>query len=446
LPSDGLFAPSLTIPAMAAAVSDEAWLRGMLVFERELAAAEASFGVIPEPAARAIARKCDVENFDLAELGREAAGSAGPVVPLVRRLREVLPTSQAGYVHWGATSQDTLDTAMMLVAKDAIGVLLNEVGELAAACADLAERHRATVMPGRTLLQQALPITFGLKAAVWLAGETAVIHRLTEIRRHRLAVQLGGGAGTLAALGEHGLEVMTDLARRLGLSEPTVAWHSERSRVAELGAGLGLAAGQAAKVAGDIALLSQTEVGEVAEASPGRSSAMPHKRNPVAAVEADAAARGALAQAMVLMSSLRSEHERAAGAWQAEWHAVSEAFRLAAGAVAGARRAVAGLKVDSGRMRANLDLGGGLVMSESLTLALSPKLGRSRAHELVEAAAGRAVEAGSLRDAVAGDSEITTALTQEEIAAALDPERYLGSAQLLIDRALSEHRAWRETA
>jgi 3-carboxy-cis,cis-muconate cycloisomerase len=344
---------------MAEATSDRAWLAAMLEVEAALAEAESAAGLVPAEAAAAIRAACVPDRFDVERIGLEAVAAANPVVPLVNALRRAVPAEAAPYVHFGATSQDILDTALMLIARHALDLLLADLEGLADRCARLADQHRASVMPGRTLLQQAVPITFGLKAAGWLLGVTEAAERLAELRQGRLAVQLGGAAGTLASFGEAGLEVAAGLAHSLGLAEPPIPWHAERTRVAQLGSALAIAAGASGKIALDILLLAQTEVGEVAEGQPGLSSAMPHKRNPVAAIEADACARGALAQAGVLIGSLRAEHERAAGAWQAEWHAIGEAFRLTSGAVARTRASVDHLVVDVARMRSNLGLGGG---------------------------------------------------------------------------------------
>jgi 3-carboxy-cis,cis-muconate cycloisomerase len=442
LPSDRLFGPSLTTPAVAAAVSEEAWLGAMLEVESALAASQADAGLVPVQAAAAIAAVCQhPERFDLAVLGEEAAAAANPVEPLVRALSAKVPEGAAQFVHWGATSQDVLDTAMMLVSRRALDLVLDDLQRLADACAILADRHRSTLMAGRTLLQHALPITFGLKAAGWLSGALAARQQLSAIRTRRLAVQFGGAAGTLASQGDRGLQVLGGLARHLDLAEPVLPWHAERSRVAELGAALAVAAGAAGKVALDVALLTQTEVREVAEVAPGTSSAMPHKRNPVAAIEIDAAARGVQAQTALLLGVMRAEHERAAGAWQAEWTALSEAFRLADGAVARAAQMVGRLEVDEARMRGNLDLSGGLVMSESVTMALAPALGRTRARGLVQAAIRRASGRGStFANELAGDPEVSKHLDPEALAAALDPARYLGSTQALIERSLTQYR------
>lgn len=357
MPSDRLFGPSLTTPEMADAVGDEAWLAAMLRFEAALAAAQAKVGLIPVDAATAIRAACEGSRFDVATIGREAVASATPVVPLVDALRRVAGPTAAEFVHRGATSQDVIDTAMMLVSRDGIDLLIADLAGLASRCAALAKRHRTTPMAGRTLLTQARPITFGFKAATWLIGVVEAQSRLVEIRRGRLAVQLGGAVGTRDAFGADGAELQAQIASELGLSEAPLPWHSNRGRVAEIGSALAIAAGAAAKIALDVILLSQTEVGEVSEASPGRSSAMPDKRNPAHATLARAAFAGVIPQVSVLTAAIAGEHERSAGAWQSEWTALSEAFRLTAGAVARASEAITELVVDEKRMLANLGPG-----------------------------------------------------------------------------------------
>ncbi|HKF74501.1 MAG TPA: 3-carboxy-cis,cis-muconate cycloisomerase [Candidatus Dormibacteraeota bacterium] len=441
MPSDRLFGPTLTIPAMAEAVSDESWLRAMLDVEAAIAAAEAAAGVIPPAAADAIRAACAEVRIDLGRLGEDAAASATPVVPLARALTAAVAGDAANYVHWGATSQDVIDTAMMLVARRGLDVLLAEMDGLADACAALAERHRTTLMPGRTLLQQALPITFGLKAAGWLVAAMEAAEVVRAVRLRRLAVQFGGASGTLASLGDHGLDVLARLAAELDLAEPLVPWHATRGRVVELALALAASGGAAAKVALDVALLMQTEVGEVAEGAPGGSSALPQKRNPVGAVEVDACFRGLQAQVAVLVASQRVEHERAAGAWQAEWPALSEALRLAGGACGRARVVVEQLRVDSARMRANLDMSGGLMLAEHVAMVLASRVGRSAAQRVVQAAAGRASGGGRpFREELLADPEVTAHLTTAELDAALEPGGYLGSTPALIERALAAHR------
>jgi 3-carboxy-cis,cis-muconate cycloisomerase len=351
-PFSGLFVPE----AVAETTSGEAWLRAMLEVEGSLAEAEAEAGLIPAEAATAIRAACDAGGFDVDRLSKEGRASANPVVPLVAELRTKVGGDAAAFVHHGATSQDVMDSAAMLVASRALSVIRPELDGVAAACAQLAERHRETPMAGRTLLQQALPVTFGLKAAVWLDSVVSARERLGSVS---LAVQLGGPAGTLASLGPGAERVVGLLAARLGLDEPAVPWHAIRGRIADLGASLAITAGALEKIALDVVLLSQTEVGEVAEPSGGGrggSSSMPHKRNPAGSVVAIACARRVRGDAGVLLAAMPQELERAAGAWQSEWGPLSDALSLTGGAAAAMRDALEGLEVRQERMRENLEL------------------------------------------------------------------------------------------
>jgi 3-carboxy-cis,cis-muconate cycloisomerase len=461
---------------VAAEVDDRAWLRAMLDFEAALAGALAEAGLAPAAAAEEIAGACAADDFDLDALG-EGTGSAGTPIPaLLAQLRARLSGDAAAVLHRGATSQDVVDTAAMLVAKRALAPLLADLGAAGDAAAALAERHRGDLAAGRTLLQQALPIAFGLRAAVWLGGLDDAAARLATVRDERLAVQLGGAAGTLAALGGgagtlgspgggaartpaspggtprtpaspgatagDGLAVAAALARRLELPAPPVPWQGNRSRVVELAAALGQAAGAAGKVGADVVLLAQTEVGEVAEGGGGGgSSTLPHKRNPVAAVTAVAAARRTPGLVATMLTAMPGEEERAAGAWQAEAETLAELLRLAGQGVAAVRALLEGLEVFPGRMRANLELTDGLVMAESLATALTEQLGRSRAQDLVgEASERTGAEGRSLAEAAAETPEIAGALGADGIARALDPAAYLGSSEELIDRAIAAHR------
>jgi 3-carboxy-cis,cis-muconate cycloisomerase len=304
-------------------------------------------------------------------------------------------------------------------------------------------------MVGRTLLQQAIPITFGLKAARWLALATRQVRALRERREQALVVQLGGAAGTLASLGNNGLRVVELLAEELKLAVPDLPWHTERDRIAEIATTLGVVAGAMAKIASDVALLAQTEVGEVAEGTaPGKggSSAMPQKRNPVDATSALASARLATGVVPVILSAMVQEHERAVGGWQTEWAAIPELFCFTASAVERVRGAVTDLQIDPARMRANLDLTGGLVMAESLTMALAPHMGRSEAYRIVQSACNHVIESGGdLGQAVLKDEQVRSILSPQEIERALDPSGYLGSADVFINRALEAYReAYRE--
>ncbi len=439
-PVDLLFSTA----GMSAVFSPEAHVREMLAFEAALARAEARAGIIPQEAATVITASCKEELFDVAALYREAAAAGTPAIPLVRMLTARIEGEAQKFVHWGATSQDVIDTALMLQMRDGLDLLVEGLLGVCAACATLAERHRHTLMAGRTLLQQALPITFGLKAARWLALAVRQAHALREQRERRLAVQLGGAAGTLASLGDAGLRVVELLAEELGLSAPDLPWHSERDRIAGVAGALGVAAGAMAKIASDVAHLAQTEVGEVSEgAAPGKggSSAMPQKHNPVDATFASASARLAVGMVPVILSAMAQEHERAVGGWQAEWEAVPALFRFTASAVERVRGAVGGLQVDPARMRTNLDLTGGLIMAESLAMALAPHVGRPEAQRIVQASCDRAIRSGAgLRQAALADVQVRAILSPEEIDRALDPSGYLGSTDAFIERAFAAYR------
>jgi 3-carboxy-cis,cis-muconate cycloisomerase len=429
-----LFVP----PTLREAVSDQAWLDAMLEAERALANAEAKAGVIPADAAAAIAERCNGELFDTESLAAQGRAAGNLVEPLVRVLREAVGGEAAQFVHWGATSQDVMDTASMLVARRGLGLILHELDQAATGSAALARAYRTTPMAARTLLQQAVPTTFGFKAAGWLVAILDARRGLVRLRDDGLAAQLGGAAGTLAALGEHGPAVLRLYAQELGLAEPGLPWHTNRVRIAELGSGLEIAAGVLAKIGLDLALLAQTEVDEVREAADGPSSTMPQKRNPVGAMRARACARLVNGYASVLSESLASEHERAIGAWQAEWEALSGSLAYTGGGAAAIGKALDGLEVDVARMRQNLDLTGGLIMAERLSFLLAARIGSSKAHELVSTAIRRATTSGrSLRDEL--DAEEQPVLSEQELDEALDPETYLGSAETFVDRALERY-------
>jgi 3-carboxy-cis,cis-muconate cycloisomerase len=417
---DAIFVPD----ELRAAVSDAAWLQGMLDFERALAAAEARAGVIPEAAATAIAEVCETDRLDLEAIVAEARSVGAPAEPLVKALRELVGGDAANYVHYGATSQDVMDTAAMLVAKRALGYVLGAVYLPANACYELAGAHRRTVMAGRTLLQQAVPTTFGAKAAGWVVAVSEARAQLRETK-NRLPVEFGGAAGTLSALGDKGVEVLRLLAQELKLAEPVVPWHTSRVRIAELGSALAVMAGVLAKIGLDVALLEQTEVAEVREVGgKGGSSTMPHKRNPIGSALAIACAKRVNACASVLTGALVQEHERALGAWHAEWSALSDALALTCGAAHHIGEVLTGLEVDAERMRANLNE---LTAAEHATFLLAERVGRARAHELVAEAA----RSGSFRDGL-----LAAGLSAEEVERVLDPETYLGSAEAFVDRAL----------
>jgi 3-carboxy-cis,cis-muconate cycloisomerase len=338
--------------AVAAEVDGRRWLQGMLDVEAALARACALEGLIPADAADAIAAGCRAERFDLEQIACEATDSATPVMPLVRALRDALPAEIAQHVHHGATSQDVVDTAAMLVALRALRPLVEDAAAAADAAARLADAHRRTVTPGRTLLQQALPMSFGLKAAGWLMGIEEAIAGVVAVRDEALAVQMGG------PVGDRDPAIAARVAAELGLGEPVMPWHTQRVRPVALAAALGALAGSLGKVAGDVALLAQDEVGEVREGGGperGGSSAMPHKRNPVAAVSLTACAQRVPALVATMLGAMAQEHERAAGAWQAEWGTLSDLLRLTGSAAAWARDLLEGLEVDAERMRFNAE-------------------------------------------------------------------------------------------
>jgi 3-carboxy-cis,cis-muconate cycloisomerase len=438
--SDALY----TTPAMLALFSGEGHVRRMLDFEAALARVEARAGVIPPAAADAIGAACRVEQFDVPGLLRETAVAGTLAIPLAKALTQHVGGEAGRYVHWGATSQDVIDTALVLQMRDGLGVLEAGLLEIGRSCAALAEQHRQTPMAGRTLLQQALPITFGLRAARWLGLATRQIKRLRVLRSETLALQFGGAAGTLASLGPDGARVVDLLAEELDLPAPDLPWHGERDRVAEVASALGILAGAMGKIAQDVLLLSQTEIGEVAEGTaPGKggSSTLPHKRNPVDTVAAVAAARLAMGLVPVVLASMIQEHERAVGGWQSEWAALPELFRYTGGAVERVRLAIAALEVHADRMGENLDLTRGLLMAESLSMALARRIGKQEAHHVVQEASQRAVRQDDDLGTVArADQRISGALSAAELAAALDPASYLGSTDLFIERALTAFR------
>jgi 3-carboxy-cis,cis-muconate cycloisomerase len=442
-----LFRPIFVPDRFREAVGGRAWLQAMLDAEGALAVAQARAGLIPEEVAKTIVSRCDAALFDPEEIGHKGRAAGNPVPPLVRSLTAAVSDvseDAARYVHKGATSQDIMDTAAMLVAKRALDLILAELDGISSACARLAESHRDTIMAGRTLLQQALPTTFGLKAAGWLVSVLEARGRLLDVRSSRLAAQLGGAAGTLASLGDSGISILEEFARELDLAEPVVPWHTDRTRVAEVGGALSLVAGVLGKISLDVILLSQTEVGEVAEPSGGGrggSSTLPHKRNSILSVTAAASARRVVDLSRTLQAAMAQEHERAAGAWHSEWEALSDTLALTGGAAAAIREVTEGLQVHPERMRENLDATGGLLLAENVTTVAAERLGRLKAHDLVQAVARRTADGErSFREELLRDGEIREVLSEEEIDAALDPAGYLGSAGTFVDRALALYR------
>ena len=429
---------------------DTAWLQAMLDTEAALARALERAGLSPAGSGEAVTAIAQAEFFDNRTLGEHAAATGNPVPALVRELTMRLPEHAAWAVHRGATSQDIIDTAAMLLAKRAIEVILADLSVSAASCAAHATNHIRTVMSGRTLLQQAVPVTFGLVAAGWLTAIDEARQNLHRIKSARLAVQFGGAAGTLASLGDAGPHVAALLGEELGLSVPVLPWHTDRLRVVELAAALAGTCAALGKIARDITLLAQTEVAEVHEnAGGGRggSSAMPHKRNPVAAITILGCTKQAPGLLSTLAAAAEQEHQRAAGAWHSEWQPLSHLLTLTGSAASWSSELLSGLQIDPPRMRANLDATNSLPMAEHITTLLTPTLGKIKAHDLVAQASARATaDHTNLADALLADATSAAALaaagiTPSELESALEPESYLGATDEFITRAVTAHAA-----
>ncbi len=464
---------------------DTAWLQAMLDAEAGLARALERAGLAPAGSGEAVTATAKADNFDPNELGELAALTGNPVPGLARALARRVPQTAVSAVHRGATSQDILDTAAMLLAKRAIDVMLADLARAAEAAARLAEVHRASIMIGRTLLQQAVPVTFGLVAAGWLTSVDEARQGLTAVRSRRLAVQFGGAAGTLASLGEVGPQVAALLATELGLALPVLPWHTDRLRIIDLGVALARVAAALGKIARDVTLLAQAEIGEISEgsassagpagggpsagrgadqrgadqrspdpqspaASPrrGGSSAMPHKHNPVASIAILGCTRQVPGLLGILVSNSEHELQRAAGAWHAEWEPLAALLRLTGSASSWAAELLPGLVVDAPRMAANLAATKGLPLAEHVSSLLAGVLGGAQAHDLVAEAGARAVGAGlPLRDVLLAVPKLeerlsAAGITAEQIDSALEPAGYLGSTDAFITAALEAHRSW----
>jgi 3-carboxy-cis,cis-muconate cycloisomerase len=429
---------------MRAVCDDLAYLQHMLDFEAALARAEAAAGIVPPDGAEAIAKACNAGSFDLAALAEAATRSGNLAIPLVKALTtEVARTDKdaARYVHWGATSQDVIDTAAMLTLRAGIDALLSDIDRAIAGFARLAQQHRKTAVVARTWLQHALPMPFGLKLAEYAAALQRSRVRLQRLRREALALQFGGAAGTLAALGDKGLLVAELLAQELELPLPDAPWHTHRDRIAEAASVFAILAGTCGKIARDVQLMMQTDVAEAFEPSGegrGGSSTMPHKRNPVAAATALAAAIMAPNLAATMFAAQVGDHERSAGPWHAEWPTLPSLLLVTSGALAAIADIAEGLEVDTARMRINLDATRGLIMAEAVAMALAEKIGKSEAHHLVEAASKKAVAGKKgLREVLTGDSKVTAHLSADRLAKLFEPMAYQGVSQALIDRLLA---------
>lgn len=427
--------------------SDRARAQRMLDFEAALARAEARIGVIPAAATGAIEKQCRAEHINFQQLAHAAALAGNLAIPLVKQLTALVAEvdkESAQFVHWGATSQDAIDTGFVLQLREALDLISVDLDRLSRSSAEFTARFRATPLAGRTWMQHASPTTFGFKTAGWLDALTRHRCRFSELRSRVQILQFGGAVGTLAALDGKGLDVAQDLAAELHLGLPDIPWHSHRDRIAEVATTMGLLSGTLGKIARDISLHAQTEVAELSEPfaeGRGGSSTMPHKQNPVTSAIVLSAATRVPALVSTILSAMVQEDERGLGGWHAEWESLPEIIMLAGGALHHLADTLPGLAIHSEKMRENLDLTKGLIFAEAVTMALGSKIGRLQAHQLVEAACQRATTAQKdLRAILAQDPVIAGQLSSADLDRLFDPQRYLGVSDLLIDRVLSSHQ------
>ena len=435
-----LFRDAFGTPAMRAVFSDHALIERYVEVEIALARAEARTGVIPAAAAEQIAARTKPAGFDFDHLRHETEVVGYPILPVVHQMAKQCGEA-GGYVHWGATTQDIMDTANVLQIRAAIDVVEADIRELRHILADLAKKHRDTPMAGRTHLQQALPITFGYKAAIWRAMFDRHIERLDQLRPRVEVVEFAGAAGTLASLGDRGLDVQEALAAELKVGVPASTWHVARDGFAEVVNFLALVTGSLGKIAYDVMLMMQNELGEVYEPfvmGRGASSTMPQKRNPISSELMLAASKAVRQHAGLMLDAMVQDFERATGPWHAEWIALPESFVLTAGALHQAKFMLGGLIVDEARMRKNLDLTSGLIVAEAVMMGLAPHIGRQAAHDVVYGACRTVNEkGGALADVLAANPEISKHLDRAAIERLTDPANYLGMAPQMVDRVLA---------
>ncbi|WP_341957825.1 3-carboxy-cis,cis-muconate cycloisomerase [Pseudomonas sp. RC10] len=444
-----LFDRYFTQHTMREVFSDQGRVQGMLDFEAALANAEATVGAIPTDVVADIVAACDASLYDFDALAVAIGDAGNSAIPLVKALGKQVatrnPTAER-YVHMGATSQDAMDSGLVLQLRSAIGLLEQALGNLAEALAQQAQRHANVPMAGRTWLQQATPVTLGAKIAGWLGAVTRHRQRLKELKSRVLCVQFGGASGSLAALGDMAFPIAEALAKELKLNLPDQPWHTQRDRLVEFASLLGLIAGSLGKIGRDVSLLMQTETGEVFEpaaAGKGGSSTMPHKRNPVGAAVMIAAATRAPGLVATLLSAMPQEHERSLGLWHAEWETLPELCCLVSGSLQQALAVIPGLEVDAERMAHNLALTQGLVLAEAVSIALAGRVGRDRAHQLIEQCCRRAVDQGQpLRVIMGADPAVSEQLSPQALDNLLDPTRYLGQSRRWVKRAVADHQAF----
>ena len=440
-----VFRDIFTTPEMRLVFSDEYRTACYLAIEAALARVQGRLGIIPGEAAREIDAKCKIENIDFAKLKQSTERIGYPILGVVQQIVAFCDRGLGEWCHWGATTQDITDTATVLQIRAALGLVEADLERIAAALAGHARRYRDTPMAGRSNLQQAVPLTFGFKCACLLAAMQRHRARLNELRPRVLVGEFAGAVGTLASLGANGLKVQEGLMAELKLGVPEIAWHTVRDRIGEVGCFLGLLTGTLGKISMDVKLLMQTEVAEVFEPfheGRGSSSTMPQKRNPISSLYIHAAAALIRQHVAALLEAAVADHERSTGPWEIEWIALPEIFLLAAGALRQTRDMVEGLQVDGARMRANLDLTGGAIVSEQVMMGLGPHLGRQRAHDLVYDICRAAASTGApLVDLLAASAEISRHVTRAELEEMCDPANYLGLTGEMVDRVLAAEQA-----
>lgn len=440
--NSSLFGEMFGTSEMRALFSDQALVRRYIDVEAALARAQSGIGLIPAHVADAMSAVEGTDWLDWDRLSTRTQIVGYPILPLVEQLSETLADGLGQYVHWGATTQDIMDTADVLQVRAALNLVDDELAAIVAALRALAQTHAATPMPGRTHLQHALPISFGYKAATWLSGLLRHQERLAQLRPRVEVVSFSGAAGTLASLGEHGLPTQAALAAELGLGVPSITWHTARDRFAEVTGALALLTGTIGKIGYDIMLMMQTELGEVMEPfvqGRGASSTMPQKRNPISSEMMLAAAKLVREQHSAMLDAMVQDHERATGEWHVEWHALPTAFVVASGGLRAAREALAGLEVRPEAMARTLQASGGLINAEAVMMSLAPHVGRQYAHDLVYTACRTALnENRPFAEVLKSNREISTHLDAEQIDQLLDPANYLGSAQEMVRRLLAQ--------
>ena len=436
-----IFCDIFSTPQMRRIFSDEARTGYCLEIEAALARAQARLGVIPETAAREIVHQCRIENIDFARLKKQTERIGYPILGIVQQIVDLCADGLGEWCHWGATTQDITDTAAILQIRAALELVEKDMDAIAGALGDLSRRYRDTPMAGRSNLQQAVPLTFGFKTAALLAAMQRHRERLAQLRPRVLVGEFGGAVGTLASLGGSGLEVQAELMRELGLGQPDIAWHTVRDGIGEVACFLGLLTGTLGKISMDVKLLMQTEVAEVYEPfheGRGSSSTMPQKRNPISCLYIHATTALVRQHVAALLEAAVADHERSTGPWQIEWIALPEIFLLASGALAQTKLMLTGLEVDADRMRANLDLTRGAIVSEAVMMGLGPHLGRQRAHDLVYDICRKVAASGEpLVEVVARDRDISRHLTRAQLEKMCDPSAYLGLAGEMIDKVLA---------